>query len=92
MGLGLLVGEFRGLLVVMVMIMMMTMMMLKAAVLMNVVLLAVEMVVVKAMAALLAYSSPSLILNMPGTFRERRPGADKTYIAMRMVYWTTCCP
>ena len=87
MGLGLLVGVFRGLLVVMVM-----MMMLKAAVLINIVLLAVEMVVVKAMAVLLAYSSPSLVLNMSVTSRERRSGVDKTYIAMRMIYWTTCCP
>ena len=86
MGLGLLVGVFRGLLVVMVM------MMLKVAVLIHVVLLAVEMVVVKAMAVLFADSMPSLVLNMTVTSRECRPGVDKTYIAMRMIDWTTCCP
>ena len=90
MGSGLLVGGFRGLLVVMVM--MMLMLMLKAAVLIHVVLLAVEMVVVKAMAVLFADSMPSLVLNMTVTSRECRPGVDKTYIAMRMIYWTTCCP
>jgi len=60
--------------------------------LINVVLLAVEMVVVKAMAVLLADSSQNSILNMPVTSRKRNFGVDKTYMVMRVVYWTTCCP
>jgi hypothetical protein len=72
--------------------MVMMMMLLEAAVLINFVLSDVDMVVVEAMAVSLADSSLSSVLNMIVTSRTRGSGVDKTYIAMRMVYWTTCCP
>ena len=49
-------------------------------------------VVEEAMAVLRADSLLNSVLNMAGTSLAHASGADKTFVAMRVVYWTTCCP
>ena len=82
------VGEFRGLLVL-IHVHLVPM----VAVLMTAGLLIDEMVVVEeAMAVLHADLWLNLVLHMAGTCQRHSLVVDKTCMATRVVYRTTCCP
>lgn len=104
MGLGPLVGVFRGLSMVMHDLVVVVVVVIVAAVLnhfalVHVALMAAgvlidEMVAAEEAMVPISHTGawPSLVLSKSRTDRAHASGVDKTYMSMRTVCWTTCCP